>query len=170
MSRETRDTPQLDELDHKLLSALSQDGRKAVSGLAKELGLSRQAVAERIRVLERARVIRGYRADIDPISLGFTVRAHIRLSLDLTQSLRKAADIRKKLVSNPLIRSVHRVSGEDCYVVEMVGRHIDDVNDVLQELLATRAVQSSRTAFVLETIVQKDGLGALEPSLLAPRS
>lgn len=170
MSKEAQRAPQLDELDLKLLSALSRDGRKAVSGLAKELGLSRQAVAERIRVLERARVIRGYRADIDPLALGFTIRAHIRLTLDLTQSLRKASDVRKKLASNPFIRSVHRVSGEDCYVVEMVGRRIDDVNDVLQDLLATRAIQSSKTAFVLETVVQKDGLGALEPSLLGPRS
>ena len=50
--------------------------------LAKELGLSRQAVTDRIRGLEQRGVIRGYRADVDPAALGLTVRAQIRLVVD----------------------------------------------------------------------------------------
>jgi Lrp/AsnC family leucine-responsive transcriptional regulator len=123
-------------------------------------------VAERIRDLERRRVIRGYRADVDPAALGLSVRALIRLSLDGTQSPQKEPEVMRKLVANPLVRSVHRVSGEDCFVVQVVCREIEDVNRVLADLLATRAIRSSRTAFVLETIVEKDCLGPLEGSLL----
>jgi Lrp/AsnC family leucine-responsive transcriptional regulator len=157
---------ELDAVDRRLLYSLSRDGRQAASTLAKELGLSRQAVTERIRDLERRGVIRGYRADVDPVALGLSVRAHIRLTLDSTQSVRKEPEVMRRLLANPLIRSVHRVSGEDCFVVEMVCRTIEDVNTVLLELLATRAVQSSRTAFVLETVVEKDALGPLEAPLL----
>ena len=71
-----------------------------------------------------------------------------------------------KLLANPLVRSVHRVSGEDCFVIQVVCHEIQDVNQVLAELLATRAVQSSRTAFVLETILDKDCIGVLEGPLL----
>jgi DNA-binding Lrp family transcriptional regulator len=156
----------LDDLDRRLLSALSRDGRQAASALAKELSLSRQAVANRIRDLERSRVIRGYRADIDPHALGLRVRAHIRLTLDGTRSQRKEPEVMGKLRANPLVRSVHRVSGEDCFVIQVVCREIEDVNRVLAELLSTRAVQSSRTAFVLETILEKDCLGVLEGPLL----
>ena len=156
----------LDAIDRKLLLALSRDGRVGASTLAREVGLSRQAVAERIRELERRKVIRGYSADIDPGALGLSVRAHIRLNLDGTQSLSREGEVVRRLVRNPLVRSVHRVSGEDCFVVEVVCRKIEDVAAILADLQAARAIQSSRTAFVLETIVEKDALGPLEPPLV----
>src|SRR5262245_54661456 len=85
MARPTpRPSIELDATDRRLLVALSRDGRRPAADLAKELGLSRQAVTQRIHELEARRVIRGYRADIDPGALGLTVRAHIRLTLDGT--------------------------------------------------------------------------------------
>src|SRR5213593_3164292 len=82
MSRRHRGLYRLDATSRRLLVALSTDGRRSAAALAKQLGLSRQAVAERIRDLERRGVIRGYRADVDPAALGLEVQAHIRLSLD----------------------------------------------------------------------------------------
>ena len=58
------DRPRLDRTDRALLLALSRDGRRPAADLAKQLGLSRQAVTERIRKLERRGVIRGYCADV----------------------------------------------------------------------------------------------------------
>jgi Lrp/AsnC family leucine-responsive transcriptional regulator len=160
-----RGTEPLDAIDRRLLLALSRDGRRATSTIAKDLGLSRQAVAERIRALERRKVIRGYRVDIDPDALGLRVRAHIRLTLNTVQPVRREPEVMRRLVQSPFVRSVHRVSGEDCFAVEVVCRSIEDVNGLLSELLATRGVQSSRTAFVLETILDKDPLSPLEPGL-----
>jgi Lrp/AsnC family leucine-responsive transcriptional regulator len=157
---------QLDLVDRKLLLALSRDGRAGASTLARAVGLSRQAVAERIRDLERRKVIRGYSADIDPSALGLGVRAHIRLNLDGTQSLRREGEVVRRLVQNPLVRSVHRVSGEDCFVVEVACRRIEDVAAILADLQEARAIRSSRTAFVLETLLEKDPLGPLEPALV----
>jgi Lrp/AsnC family leucine-responsive transcriptional regulator len=155
----------LDELDRRLLVALSRDGRRPASSLAKDLGLSRQAVHERIRHLERAGVIRGYRADVDPSSLGLEVRAHIRLAIDGTAAPTREKDVLRLLKGSPLVRSIHRVSGEDCFMVQVVCRHIQDVNAMLADLGATRAIQSSRTAFVLDTVLDKGGLGPVEPAL-----
>ena len=76
------------------------------------------------------------------------------------------ADVLKQLAASPLVRSVYRVSGEDCFVVQVVCRRIEDVNALLLSLQETRAVQSSRTAFVLETLLDKDGLGPVEEALL----
>ncbi len=155
----------LDAVDRRLLGALSRDGRRPAADLAKELGLSRQAVTERIRDLERRRVIRGYRADIDPAVLGLAVRAQIRITLD-GKTPQKEKDVLRRLVANPLVRSVYRVSGEDCFVAEVICRRIEDVNAILGALSATRALQSSRTAFVLETVMDKGTLGPLPPALL----
>lgn len=157
----------LDPIDRKLLLLLSKDGRRAGSDLARQLGLSRQAVAERIRDLERRGLVRGYQADIDPALLGLSVRAHIRLSLDGKAAGGKGEkEVIKRLAGNPMVRSVHRVSGEDCFVIQLLCRQIEDVNGVLADLQKTRAVQSSRTAFVLETLVEKGAFGSVEEPLL----
>lgn len=158
--------PRLDKTDRALLVALSRDGRRPAADLAKELGLSRQAVTERIRELERRGVIRGYRADVDPGALGLGVRAQLRITLD-GKAPQKEKDVLRRLTSSPLVRSVYRVSGEDCFVAEVICRRIEDVNGLLQELQSTRAMQSSRTAFVLETVLDKGTLGPLTAALVA---
>ena len=158
----------LDATDRRVVLALSRDGRRAASDLAKELGLSRQAVTDRIRDLERRGVIRGYRADVDPAALGLGVRAHLRLTLDGKVARKKERAVLKRLTSHPMVRSVYRVSGEDCFVAEVLCRRIEDVSAILGELQSTRAVQSSRTAFVLEAVMEKGPLGPLEPSLVDP--
>jgi Lrp/AsnC family transcriptional regulator, leucine-responsive regulatory protein len=157
----------LDEVDGRLLVALSRDGRRSAAALAKDLGLSRQAVTERIRDLERRGVVRGYRADVDPLALGLQVRAQLRLTLDCTAPAAREKEVLRRLNANPLVRSVYRVSGEDCFVAQVLCRRIEDVNALLDELKATRALQSSRTAFVLETVMEKGALGPVEPPLVA---
>lgn len=160
----------LDEVNRQLILALSRDGRRSAAALAKDLGLSRQAVTERIRDLEGQGVIRGYRAEIDPRSLGLAVRAQIRLTLEGGAPSQKEKEVVRRLTHNPWVRSVYRVSGEDCFVASVLCGSIEDVNAILSELQATRAIQSSRTAFVLESIVDKGGLGPLEPSLVFGRA
>jgi Lrp/AsnC family leucine-responsive transcriptional regulator len=159
------DRPRLDRTDRALLLALSRDGRRPAADLAKELGLSRQAVTERIRELERRGVIRGYCADVDPGALGLGVRAQLRITLD-GKTPQKEKEVLRRLTGSPLVRSVYRVSGEDCFVADVICRRIEDVNALLLDLQSTRAMQSSRTAFVLETVLNKGTLGALPPGLL----
>jgi Lrp/AsnC family leucine-responsive transcriptional regulator len=167
MSARTKAAPdRLDATSRRLLLALSADGRRSAAALAKRLGLSRQAVAERIRDLERRGVIRGYRADVDPSALGLSVRAHIRLTLDGSRGPDKEKEVLKRLRTNALVRSVYRVSGEDCFVAHVVCRRIEDVNALLADLQSTRAVQSSRTAFVLETVLEKGAFGPVEGPLV----
>ena len=156
----------IDPVDRRLLLALSKDGRRPAADLAKELGLSRQAVTERIRDLERRGVIRGYRADVDPAALGLSVRAHLRLTLDGRAPASQEKELLRRLSSSPLVRSVHRVSGEDCVVAQVLCRRIEDVSALLADLQATRAIASSRTSFVLQTVMERGGLGAVEPPML----
>lgn len=166
-ARPSRPGPTLDAVDRRLVLALSRDGRQAASVLGKRLGLSRQAVTQRLHELERRRVIRGYHADIDPAALGLEVRAQLRLTLD-ARSPHLEKEVLRRLTRHPFVRAVYRVSGEDCFVAHVVCRSIPDVSALLADVQATRAIQSSRTAFVLETILERGGLGPLEGDLLPP--
>ena len=165
-ARTARPPVRLDPTDRALVVSLSRDGRRAAAGLAKELGLSRQAVTERLRSLEERGVVRGYRADVDPDALGLSVRAQLRLTLDGAASAQKEREVVRLLTANPLVRSVYRVSGEDCFVADVVCRRIEDVSALLAQLKQTHVIQSSRTAFVLEPLLDRRGFGPLDPSLV----
>lgn len=158
---------ELDDVDRRLVLTLSRNGRRSAAALAKDLGLSRQAVTERMKALEERGVILGYRAEVDPQALGLSIRAQIRLALDGTATPQKEKDVLRLLTAHPMVRAVARVSGEDCFVADVICRRIEDVSALLAEIKQTRAIQGSRTSFVLEQILDRKGLGALEPSLVA---
>jgi Lrp/AsnC family leucine-responsive transcriptional regulator len=164
--RSVRTPLPLDATDRALVVSLSRDGRRAAAALAKELGLSRQAVTERLRSLEERGVVRGYRADVDPDALGLVVRAQLRLTLDGAASAQKEREVVRLLTAHPMVRSVYRVSGEDCFVADVACRRIEDVSVLLARLKDTRVIQSSRTAFVLEPVLDRRGFGPLDPSLV----
>jgi len=166
MARDSAGSVALDGTDRRLVLLLSKDGRRSAAALAKDLGLSRQAVAQRLKELERRGVIRGYHAEVSPLALGLVVRAQIRLALDGAASRERELELVRRLSSNPMVRSVFRVSGEDCFVAQVQCRAIEDVNALLADLKKSRALQSSRTSFVLETVIEKGGLGPVESALL----
>lgn len=65
----------LDETDMRIVSALAENARIAHAELARMVGLSAPSVAERIRRMEDAGVLRGYTIDLDPAAIGLAITA-----------------------------------------------------------------------------------------------
>ncbi len=63
----------LDSIDRRLLAELQAEGRVTNVDLARRVGLTAPPCLRRVRALEEAGVIRGYHAELDPPSLGFTI-------------------------------------------------------------------------------------------------
>jgi len=57
----------LDEKDNQILSLLLEDARRTYSEIGEQIGLSRVAVKNRVKILEERGIIRGYHVDIDPL-------------------------------------------------------------------------------------------------------
>lgn len=75
----------LDIKDKRLLYELEKNARVTNAAIAKKIGLSKDAVAYRIRQLEKQGIIKGYRAIININALGYqTFRVYLRL-IDMTQ-------------------------------------------------------------------------------------
>ena len=73
--------PSLDDLDRRLLQALSEDGRARARTLARRFGLSESAVAARLRRLTSTGVVTGVHAGIDAAAIGRPLQIQIRLRL-----------------------------------------------------------------------------------------
>ena len=123
----TYETKLLDPINLRVLDELVRDGRIAMAELGRRVGLSAPAVAERVQRLERAGVIAGYRAELDPRALGFPVSAVVRIRPSPGQ-LQRIPDVARE---TPQVAECQRITGDDCYLLRLHLRSIDDLEDVL---------------------------------------
>jgi Lrp/AsnC family transcriptional regulator, leucine-responsive regulatory protein len=117
----------LDEINLRLLEELQTDGRIGFAELGRRVGMSAPAVAERVGRLERAGVIRGYRAELDPTALGFPVSAIVRIRPSPGQLQR----VRDVAADSPEVAECYRITGDDCYLMRLHLRSIDDLEEIL---------------------------------------
>jgi Lrp/AsnC family transcriptional regulator, leucine-responsive regulatory protein len=117
----------LDAVNLRLLKELEEDGRLGIAELGRRVGMSAPAVAERVQRLERAGIITGYRAEIDPSAVGFPVAAIVRIRPSPGQ-LQRIPDIAEE---TPEVAECHRITGEDCYLIRLHLRSINDLENIL---------------------------------------
>ena len=75
----------IDKIDREILGILQNDGRISWQMLGDRVHLSPNAVAERVRRLTKAGVIKGFRVDINHAALGRTLEAVIDARMAHTQ-------------------------------------------------------------------------------------
>ena len=134
----------LDQRNLELLRLLRADTRMSLSALARRIGMSAPAVRERIARLEEAGVIQGYRLQINPAALGFPIAAMVRIR-PMPGKLPKIVELAQ---STPQISECHRITGEDCFVIKLHLRNLDELDPILDRFLAfgqttTSLLQSS---------------------------
>ena len=117
----------LDSVNLRLLRELQADGRLGMAELGRRIGMSAPAVAERVQRLERAGVISGYHAEVDPRALGFPIAAIVRIRPAPGQ-LQRIPDVARETAA---VAECYRITGEDCYLVKLNLRSIDELEEIL---------------------------------------
>ncbi|MFT5751219.1 MAG: Lrp/AsnC family leucine-responsive transcriptional regulator [Flavobacteriales bacterium] len=69
----------MDDTNIKILACLQYNARMTNAAISRDVGISSPAVAERIRKMEDLGIIKGYKAQIDPLALGYQMKAIITL-------------------------------------------------------------------------------------------
>jgi Lrp/AsnC family leucine-responsive transcriptional regulator len=156
-NRPTFDPKLLDETNRLLLRELQEDARLSMAELGRRVALSPPAVAERVLRLEQAGVIVGYRAEIDPRALGFAVTAIVRVRPAMGQ-LHKIPEIAE---STPEVVECHRITGEDCFLLVVRLRELEDLEAVLDRFAlhgqtTTSIVHSSPVARRIAVVDEAD--------------
>jgi Lrp/AsnC family leucine-responsive transcriptional regulator len=70
-----------DRIDRRIIDELITEGRISWRELGDRVHLAASSVAERVRKLEQRGVVLGYRAVVDPVAFGRTVRAVVEVAL-----------------------------------------------------------------------------------------
>lgn len=138
----------LDDTDRALLSALADDARQPVSELARSVGLSAPATADRLRRLEASGVIGRFTVQIDPRALGYTLQAIVRVK-PLPGQLHLVEEVIRRI---PEFVECDKVTGDDCFVCRLYLRTIEQLDEILSKV--TERAETS-TAIVKSTPVPR---------------
>jgi DNA-binding Lrp family transcriptional regulator len=148
----------LDGFDIALLAALQRDGSLTNAALAEVVNLSASQCSRRRAALEKAGIIDGYSARLNATSLGFGLRAIIRVNLS-SHGQSKEDDFARFVASHPQIRSAFSVSGDADYVLDIRARDLDAFADFIhRHLLPHPQVAQVRSEIVLKTLKDDRGI------------
>jgi Lrp/AsnC family transcriptional regulator, leucine-responsive regulatory protein len=137
----------LDDRDRIILAALQRDARGTFADIGREAGLAASSVHERVRKLEQSGVIRAYRAEVDPESVGLFVTALVSVTpLDAKQP----DDLPQRVHEFEEVEDCHSVAGDENYILKVRTRTTSDLEDFLRRLREKGEVQT-RTTVVLST-------------------
>ncbi len=135
----------LDVHDAKILEILQRDARVPLKRIASESGLTAPTVSTRMKALEQMGVVRGYRAEVPPASLG---QGLIFFLLRTKPS--DVEEVGSRLSEIPLVREVHAASGGRIIAVA-VFRGVVDQEHLLSEVGKIPAVIEYDHYAVIET-------------------
>ncbi|MGZ4178972.1 MAG: Lrp/AsnC family transcriptional regulator [Solirubrobacteraceae bacterium] len=141
------DGPLLDAINLRLLAELQDDARLSLAELGRRVGLSSPAVAERLQRLEQEDVILGYRAELNPRALGFSLTTVIRIR-PAPRQVHHVAELAQR---TPEVVDCRRITGEDCYIMTAHVRSVEHLEEVIDRFAAygqttTSIVQSAPVA------------------------
>jgi DNA-binding Lrp family transcriptional regulator len=133
---------EIDALDSRLLLELRANPRVGVVEISRRLGVARGTVQARMDKLAARGVITGFGPEVEPAQMGYPVLAFI--SLEIVQG--RLEEAVATLARVPEVLEVHGVTGDRDLLCRVVARDNTHLQDVINAMLHTGAVQRSTSA------------------------
>ena len=137
----------MDSQDLRLISLLRENARLSVAQLAKQLGVSRGTVQNRIDKLVEQRVLLGFTVRTASEVAAHRVRAVMLISVEGDRS----DAILTALRGYPEVRALHTTNGRWDIVAELGADSLESFDAVLRGIRTIKGVSNSETSLLLST-------------------
>jgi DNA-binding Lrp family transcriptional regulator len=137
--------PKFDRLDARLIAYLRANPRVGLLEVARQLRVARGTVSARLAKLESSGVITGHGPEIDPHSLGYSISAFVLIELAQGR-LSEAVAVMEAM---PEVLEADGVSGPQDLICRVVARDTEHLQELVNELLSTPAIQRCTSYIVL---------------------
>lgn len=142
----------MDAVDLKLIELLQKNARYSLKTLAEEVFLSTPAVSARIAKLEELGVITGYSAQVDPLKLGYNIKAFI--NLEMTPKQKK--DFYPFIAACPNVLECNCVTGKYSMLIKVCYTSTLELDAFIGEL--QQKFGNTDTQIVFSTPVEHRGI------------
>ena len=137
----------MDDIDRSLVTILRHDGRRSISDMAIELGLSRATVRARMDRMERDGDIVGYTVILRADALAMPVRGLTMIGVEG----RRTAQVIDALAGFQEVGAVHTTNGRWDLIAEISALSLADLDVVLRRLRLIPGITGSETNLLLAT-------------------
>jgi len=136
----------------EVLELLSENARYSVEDIAHQTDADPEEVQEIIDQLEDDGIIQGYRAVIDWTKLDDSpVRAAVELNVTLDRET-DYDDVAERVAKFPMVESLHLVSGEFDFMMEVEGETMSQVSQFVSNKVAPiPGITQTVTHFVMDS-------------------
>lgn len=138
----------MDAFGRSLLKELQDNARLSIAELARRVGLSPTATAERMKQMEEAGIVRAYTVEMDREALGLEVLAFIRLTCD-GQHYFRLIDFVQTLEE---VRECHHLTGGDAFLLKVTTTTMSNLEALIEALLP---YGNPVTSVVLSTPIER---------------
>jgi DNA-binding Lrp family transcriptional regulator len=146
----------MDEVDETLIAALRRDGRRSVSDLAQELGISRATVRARMERLIASGEIAGFTVQLKTDLQEPAVRA-----ITLIQVEGKSSDqVVQRLSGIAEVLAIHATNGRWDLIAEIGTPDLEAFDRTLSRIRLIEGISATETSLLLST---RKRVGALAP-------
>lgn len=135
----------MDELDHRLISALRTNARASLSELAKRLGVSRGTVQNRLSRLIDSQAILGFTVRLKSGAQSDRIRAIMMIEVS-GKNMRRVVQALRGL---PQIHTLHSTNGAFDLIAEIETANLAEFDGVLTKVRQIEGIERSETSLLL---------------------
>lgn len=142
---------ELDNIDKKIISMLQENARVSLKEIAEQVYLSSPAVSVRIDNLVESGYIQGFHAVINPIKLGYHIKAFINLEVSPVDK----NDFYPYIKKCKNVVECNCVTGDYSMLLEVLFPSTDELDQFIGEL---QKYGRTKTLIVFSTCVEHRGI------------
>ncbi len=133
--------------DEELMALLRVNARTPVSELARQLGVSRTTIQDRLRRLEVNGIIAGYSVRLGADGPSEGISAVVEISVDPHMN----REVVKALMRMPQVETLHTVSGKFDLIAQVRALTTDHIDRILDDIGIIEGITRTESAIILST-------------------
>jgi Lrp/AsnC family transcriptional regulator, regulator for asnA, asnC and gidA len=144
---------EIDDIDTKILSILATDAKMSYAEIGKKLFVSAGTIHVRIKKMSEANLIRGIRADLNYVELGFDITAFLGIYLEKSNMYES---VKAEMQRIPELIDAHYTTGNYSIFVKVVCRDTQHLREVISKKIQNiKGIQRTETFISLEETISR---------------
>ncbi len=140
------DLKEFDELDKRIIEMMCNSSQGSYRQLAKQLGVHPTTLIQRVKRLEKMGVIKGSRAKVDYVAMGYDYTGLVHIYSD------EIVGVENELRNIPEVVAIYDVTGEADIVVLVTCLNRDEFSAVVKKINSLEGVHKTNTSVVLNIV------------------